>query len=375
MSVRTSIEWTRGDDGTPGATWNPVTGCTKLSPASPGCENCYASTFAERFRGVKGHYFEGGFDVQMRPGKLDLPLRWRRGRRIFVNSMSDLFHDQVPDDYIAAVFAVMACNYLWDRPTHTFQVLTKRHARMRALLSSSDFRAAVAVHAAERTDEEHADRMHDAVLLRCWPLPNVWLGVSAEDQHWADIRIPVLEATPASVRVVSLEPLLSAVDLTPCRCQGGYSLGCARHNVGSLTDVQLNSRSVFFPNVDWVITGGESGARAHPMDPQWARSIRDQCRAVGVAYLHKQNGEWVSTGRYGSGVLDRQHAYGSATQEVPGGLVMREVLHRVGKKVAGRELDGQVYDEFPASSCVPRSGDAGGRRGAVSGVSAEVGRR
>lgn len=374
MSERTAIEWTRGDDGTPGATWNPVTGCTKLSPASPGCEHCYASTFAERFRGVEGHYFEDGFDVRLRPGKLDLPLKWRRGRRIFVNSMSDLFHDQVPDDYIAEVFAVIACNYLWDRPTHTFQILTKRHARMRALLSSHDFRAAVASHVAGRTDEEHADRMHDAVLFRCWPLPNVWLGVSAENQRLADIRIPVLEATPAAVRVVSLEPLLSAVDLTPCRCHGGYSLGCARHNFGSLTDVQLNARSSFFPIVDWVITGGESGARARAMDPQWARSIRDQCRAGGVAYLHKQNGEWASTGRYGAGVLDGPQAYGSATHEVADGSVLREILRRVGKKAAGRELDGQVWDEFPSSGSARRSG-VGARRVVASGSPVGVGHR
>lgn len=197
MADKTGIEWTD-------ATWNPVTGCTEVSP---GCDRCYAKTFSERFRGTPGHYFEHGFDVQLRPAKLDLPLRWRRPRRIFVNSMSDLFHDSVPDDYIAAVWAVMAA-----APQHTFQVLTKRHARMRSLLTDPDggFFEAVADYGLEFDrnlwrrwqEEQHA-----------WPLPNVWLGVSTETQQWADIRIPALLATPAAVRWISAEPLLGPIDL------------------------------------------------------------------------------------------------------------------------------------------------------------------
>lgn len=127
MSARSKIEWTD-------QTWNPVTGCTKLSPASPGCQNCYAATQAERFRGTPGDYFENGFDLQLRPRKLHEPLRWRKPRLVFVNSMSDLFHDSIPDDYVAHVFAVMQSS-----PTHTFQILTKRHARMRALLTKAEF--------------------------------------------------------------------------------------------------------------------------------------------------------------------------------------------------------------------------------------------
>lgn len=173
MSDKTSIEWCD-------STWNPVTGCTEVSP---GCDHCYAKTFAERWRGTPGHYFERGFDVQLRPDKLDQPLRWRKPRRIFVNSMSDLFHDDVPDDYIAKVWEVMArC------PQHTFQILTKRHGRMRSLLNASTFNSP--------------------------PLPNVWLGVSAENQQWADIRIPALLDTPAAVRFVSAEPLLGPIDLS-----------------------------------------------------------------------------------------------------------------------------------------------------------------
>ncbi len=168
MGDATAIEWTD-------ATWNPVTGCTAVSS---GCDHCYAQTLAERFRGTPGHYFEHGFDVEMRPGKLDQPLRWSRPRRIFVNSMSDLFHPAIPDDYIARVFAVIAL-----ARQHTFQLLTKRPARMRALLQSDAFRRAVddaiaGVVAAFRPAD---------VWYQSWPLPNLWIGVSAEDQKTADL--------------------------------------------------------------------------------------------------------------------------------------------------------------------------------------------
>ena len=174
MSTSTKIEWTQSYDGTAGATWNPVTGCTKVSA---GCDHCYAETFAERWRGLPGHHFENGFDVTLRPERVDQPLRWKRPKRIFVNSMSDLFHESVPDDFIAEVFAVMA-RARW----HTFQLLSKRHGRMRSLLSRPSFRDNLAHWAS-------------------WPLPNVWLGVSAEDQQWWDIRVPALLETPAAVRV------------------------------------------------------------------------------------------------------------------------------------------------------------------------------
>lgn len=273
MSDNTGIEWTD-------ATWNPVTGCEKVSP---GCDHCYALTLAERFRGAPGHYFEHGFDVQLRPDKLDLPLRWRRPRRIFVNSMSDLFHKDIPDEYIARVFAVMAF-----APQHTFQLLTKRHARMRSLLSSPGFEMLLW---AAMVDLSAARAKPDVLCVDFepvdWPLPNVWLGVSVENQQWADTRIPALLATPAAVRFISAEPLLGPVA---------------------------------FPaeSLDWVIVGGESGKGARPMHPGWARQIRYQCELVGTPFLFKQ---WGSHDEHGN---------------------------PMSKHKAGRELDGRLHDGYPA---------------------------
>jgi protein gp37 len=199
MSDKTGIEWTD-------ATWNPVTGCTKVSP---GCDNCYAETFAERWRGIPGHHFENGFDVQLRPDKLDQPLKWKKPRKIFVNSMSDLFHQDVPDEYIARVFAVMALT-----PQHTYQLLTKRHGRMRSLLSRSGFFDEVRETAHHDHYMDLNEKWFDRLDRRDWPLSNVWLGVSVEDQKRADLRIPALIETPAAVRFLSCEPLLGPVDLT-----------------------------------------------------------------------------------------------------------------------------------------------------------------
>ncbi len=320
MSDRTKIEWTRGDDGSLGATWNPVTGCTKLSPASPGCEHCYASTLSERFRGTPGHYYERGFDVQLRPEQLIHPMRWRRPRRIFVNSMSDLFHDQVPDDYIAQVFAVMQSS-----AAHTFQVLTKRHGRMRSLLSSTEFWDAVTDFGGHLLSQKPSRQQY-------WPdhgrrhgfLPNVWLGVTAENQHWFTIRGDALRATPAAVRFMSLEPLLGPIDGTD------------------------------LSGIDWIIVGGESGRGARPMHPDWARLLRDRCVSAGVPFLFKQWGEWL-------GVLGAEHdlwephAYvnaltGEVSDEnsaVASGGDWTGVF-RVGKKASGRVLDGRTWDQFPA---------------------------
>lgn len=283
MSDGTGIEWSD-------ATWNPVTGCTKVSP---GCDHCYAETFAERFRGVPGHHFERGFDVTLRPERLDIPTRWRRPRRVFVNSMSDLFHDAVPDEFIAEVFGVMGTC-----ASHTFQLLTKRHARMRALLTSHSFVGAVLDHQFDWMRRSPSRMQHEPGV---WPLPNVWLGVSVENQQWADIRIPALLDTPAAVRFLSCEPLLGPVDL------GGYTLPGTP--------------------LGWVICGGESGPGARPMHPDWARSLRDQCVAAGVPFLFKQWGAWLPCA--------------DPTCECDGSC-------RVGKKRAGRELDGRTWDEYPA---------------------------
>ena len=255
MSTATKIEWTRGDDGTAGATWNPVTGCTKVSE---GCDHCYAETFAERWRGIPGHHFENGFDVTLRPERLEQPLRWKRPKRVFVNSMSDLFHESVPDAFIAEVFSVMARAH-W----HTFQLLTKRHGRMRSLLSRPSFRDSLA-------------------HLAPWPLPNLWLGVSAEDPHWADIRVPALLGTPAAVRFVSAEPLLGPVHLRPGEWLPPLG-GGPKANV-------LRPWEKPGPPVDWVIVGGESGARARPMAAEWARHLVEQCQQTGTPVFVKQLG-------------------------------------------------------------------------------------
>ncbi|MFI5394990.1 MAG: DUF5131 family protein [Candidatus Binatia bacterium] len=219
MSDRSSIEWTD-------ATWNPVRGCTKISP---GCGHCYAETFAERFRGVRGHPFEHGFDLRLVPEKLSQPLHWRSPRKIFVNSMSDLFHEDVPTDYITEVGRVMA-----EGNWHTYQVLTKRHQRMRDLLSSE--------------------------LAWMGRLPHVWFGVSVENRRHGVPRIETLRDTPVAVRFLSIEPLLE--DLGPIDLSG----------------------------ITWVIVGGESGRRARPLKIGWVTSIRDQCVAAGVPFFFKQWG-------------------------------------------------------------------------------------
>jgi protein gp37 len=281
MSDKSAIEWTD-------ATWNPVTGCTEVSP---GCDNCYAKTFAERWRGIPGHHFEQGFDVVLRPGRLDEPFGWRKPRRVFVNSMSDLFHDAIPDEFITEVFARM-----WWNPRHTFQVLTKRHGRMRSLVP--------------RIEADLRQREADLALVGApapltWPLPNVWLGVSVENQQWADIRIPALLGTPAAVRWLSCEPLLGPVELAPA---GGHL-------------------------VNWVVVGGESGRGARRMESGWVRSLRDQCTAEGVPFFFKQWGEWLPV-------------------VTPSG----EHYERVGKKRAGRVLDGCTWNDYantPAAELGP----------------------
>jgi protein gp37 len=301
--------------------------------------------------------------VQLRPDKLELPLHWRKPRRIFVNSMSDLFHDQVPDDYIAHVFAVMqSC------AAHTFQLLTKRHARMRSLLNDSEFWSAV-------TDFGVDIMRRRPSREQLWPdhgernkfLPNVRLGVSTENQQWADIRIPALLATPAAVRWISAEPLLGPIDLDIPRCQNGCDVPFFDQTTNTWRCVdcandggsgELAYRWWLDPcpengGINWVVVGGESGNGARPMHPDWVRSLRDQCHAAGVPFFFKQWGAWRS---YIGGAYREPHTYvARATGEVAdeqramqdGGSWAG--VWKLGKKRAGRELDGRTWDQFPAS--------------------------
>jgi len=270
MSTATSIEWTQGDDGSAGATWNPVTGCTKVSE---GCGHCYAETFAERWRGVPGHPFEQGFDIRLWPDRIRLPLWWRKPRRVFVNSMSDLWIDAVPDEFIAAVWTTMFWTSAEGRPgeyppepEHTYQILTKRPGRMRSWVrrwGNRDQRSAWIEAAAgrgwcDRQDVREAPSM-PAVL------PNAWLGVSAETQKWFDVRVPALLETPAAVRFVSCEPLLERIDMA-------FDHECGDPPHGSCPPVPA-----------WMIIGGESGPGARPMELAWAREIVGQCQRSGIA--------------------------------------------------------------------------------------------
>jgi protein gp37 len=219
MSLHSTIEWTD-------ATWNPVRGCTKISP---GCKHCYAETFAERFRGVPGHPYEQGFDLKLVPEKLAEPLRWSSPKKIFVNSMSDLFHPEVPDGYIAKVVRVMET-----ADWHTYQVLTKRADRMARLLNTT---------------------FRDTVRR-----PHIWWGVSVEDRKYGLPRIDYLRSTRAAVKFLSVEPLLQ--HLGPINLDG----------------------------INWVIVGGESGPGARPLEEEWVLDIRDQCQRAKVAFFFKQWG-------------------------------------------------------------------------------------
>ncbi len=264
LSAKSKIEWTD-------TTWNPVRGCTKISP---GCKNCYAETFAERWRGVPGHPYEQGFGLRLVPEKLDEPLRWKKPRRIFVNSMSDLFQEGVPAEFIDQVFMRMArCHW------HTFQVLTKRPERMLKYLQRF------------MPDGQGwlTPNGRNAVTASCsladnnFPIRNVWLGISVENQQYADERIPLLLQTPAAKRFVSYEPALGPVDFSRI-CDGTYDA------VEGTNFEDLNPWPDRHTHLDWVIVGGESGPGARPFNVQWARSVVQQCKAAGVACFVKQLG-------------------------------------------------------------------------------------
>ena len=282
MSDKSAIEWTD-------ATWNPVTGCTKVSP---GCAHCYAEAITLRF-GYGPAFLPGVAEIKVHPKRLDQPIRWKRGRKIFVNSMSDLFHEDIPESFVDRVFAVMA---LADQ--HIYQVLTKRPERMLEYMTAQgpnhlydNAQARVALEAQIIANERGEDTSspHWDLFLESWPPPKVWLGVSVENQHWADIRIPLLLQTPAAVRFLSVEPLLRAVDLRvwlgddamPCECPDAY-----RANWCVISSCNAHDGR----GIDWVIVGGESGPRHRPMELDWVRSLRDQAVAAGVPFFYKQPG-------------------------------------------------------------------------------------
>jgi protein gp37 len=363
MSDGTNIEWTD-------ATWNPITGC---SIVSPGCTHCYAMKLAggrlqhhpTRVGLTKpskaGPVWTG--EVRFNDKMLLEPLGWTRSRKIFVCAHGDLFAEGVPDEWIDKVFAVMALC-----PQHQFQVLTKRPERMREYLTAHQADRRIYEEACDLTVINElqvillAPGMADPglkpkaprVRLGAWPLPNVWLGVSAEDQKRADERIPVLLDTPAAIRFVSLEPLLGPIDLTSL-CPGW-------NFVDALQGIKYHDSPEPSPTaptgkLDWVIVGGESGNGARPMHPDWARSLRDQCKAAGVAFHFKQWGVWtpgVNVERQ-SGRVATAHWFDSkwsfreeSLAKTDGHRDDEPDLYRVGKKAAGRLLDGVTHDGMPA---------------------------
>lgn len=367
MAGRTKIEWTND-------TWNPIVGC---SLQSPGCTHCYAMAMAARleaislaheakhgepgplvhYRGtavkVKGKAVWTG-QINVAPDSIFLmPLRRRKPTMFFVNSMSDLFHPSVPDEVVDRVFIVMElCSQ------HVFQILTKRPDRMRAYLTSKRTIDAVglgsfvnALRGAGSVDPEKLRHPAD----RPWPLPNVWLGTSVEDQRRADERVPDLLSAPAAVRWLSCEPLLGPVDLTrvcvvpqlPLGKRAGIHIDAlrGRYRESGMTYVGDWDVSGPYPegakarSLDWIVAGGESGPNARPMHPEWARDLAEQCAAGCVPFFFKQHGDWVSVSMVeGAG---RHHRFEDGA-----------TVRRVGKKIAGRLLDGVLHDAMPEAAYV-----------------------
>jgi len=376
MAENTKIEWTQD-------TWNPVTGC---SVVSPGCANCYAMGLAGTR--LAHHPSRAGLTTMSKAGPvwngkvrlnedwLTQPLKWKRPRMIFVCAHGDLFHENVPDEWIDRVFAVMALS-----PQHTFQVLTKRAQRMREYMVSSR-RDAWSIAAdpmgdfAPLSPQEYANRAHIAVsvpTLECirwesvfsrFPLPNVWLGVSTEDQPRADERVPELLATPAAVRFVSAEPLLGAIDFNKIdiaawlrRYRPDSDIGLNAYDPDMrfplLSPFEHFGSGASYPGLDWIIVGGESGPNARPMHPDWARNIRDQCAEAGVPFFFKQWGEWavdkLSAGGDLGGDMRRDLVRHVCADRENDGHFRKGDRHmrRVGKHRAGRLLDGRTHDAMP----------------------------
>jgi protein gp37 len=377
MSDRTRIEWTD-------ATWNPITGC---SVVSAGCQHCYAMRLAGSR--LQHHPSRVGLTRMTRAGPvwngqvrlnhewLAHPIRWQRQRRIFVCAHGDLFHEAVPEHWIDTVFGIMwAC--LYNRTAsgagHVFQVLTKRAERMHAYLST-DRREAWAKAAVNYGGGADPDGLFDQTMQHAGPHPRIWLGVSVENQNAADERIPLLLATPAAVRWVSAEPLLGPVSLRWLATWNGQAL--RPREWGQATNDHDGLR-----RLDWVVAGGESGTGARPLHPDWARTLREQCAVAGVPFLFKQWGGWrpIDQGQgdwyaslYRSNRKARDGESQNAIDDVHGRtctvpqLCLRIdgahcgstdagawrqgtspiLAFHVGKKSAGRELDGVQHHGYP----------------------------
>ncbi|HYC55856.1 MAG TPA: phage Gp37/Gp68 family protein [Candidatus Binatia bacterium] len=354
--MSTAIEWT--DE-----VWNPVTGCTKVSQ---GCKNCYAErlfprvygknllinktaalgTARDQMRTLEEARPREFTDVLTHADRLEQPLKWKRPRRIFVNSMSDLFHEDVPSDFIAAVFAVMHA-----RTDHTFQILTKRAARMLAFSRWLDGVGGIGPFTRANPDvlRKWFGRLfptifNAAAVWHAGPADNVWLGVSVEDQDTFDERVEILGRVPAAVRFISYEPALGPIDC------------------GNAFDGPVEGSP--YGEIHWLIAGGESGPNARPAHPDWFRSVRDQCQAAGVSFFFKQWGEWTPDPELGRpyralhmkamppalGSIEPLlggRAFVAWERETSPGCFEGTQLVRVGKKKAGRELDGRTWDEFP----------------------------
>ncbi|MEX3008965.1 DUF5131 family protein [Hoeflea sp. TYP-13] len=354
MADGTKIEWCSHPVTGKGATWNIITGC---QIESPGCRNCYAMRLAgTRLKnipsrksltqpGKAGPVWTG--EIRFNEEWLTQPLHWKAPRAVFVCAHGDLFADGVTDDMLDRVFAVMALT-----PRHIYQVLTKRPKRMREYLSSEQRDGNIAEKAAEICNRElpaglfevYGDPEEPLIVNASWPLANVWLGTSVEDQKRADERIPYLLDTPAAIRFVSAEPLLeplSLVELYP----GGAQI------LNALTGWSHNP-TFKMPGLDWIIVGGESGPGARPMHPMWPRGIRNQCLSAGVPLFFKQ---W---GAYRPKLL--HEPIGACAMFVwPDGRMSDNfnkfplrptVMQKTGKSAAGNELDGKTYEQFPEIS-------------------------
>ena len=366
MSDNTKIEWAD-------ATVNAINGCSVISP---GCKHCYAMKQAHRFDARRGltHKTSGGMvwtgEVRLNEKALLDPLKWKRPRRIFWNAHGDTFHENVPDDWIDRVLAVCALT-----PQHTHMILTKRSARMRQYMTSPVTPERIArvilenyqawgVPALPRVIDALANRKsEEQPSIAAMPIRSVWLGVSVEDQTRADERIPDLLATPAAIRFISAEPLLGPVDLTRVRPATSTWLNALEGSE------HIGPAVVKAEKIDWVIAGGESGPGARPMHPDWARSLRDQCAAAGVLFHFKQWGDWGFTTAVGNSTggvdfvpppsmginmmrwrkWEGEHARSLRNGESVGEWFTPAVYSvPVGKKAAGRLLDGVTHDGWPA---------------------------